>query len=156
MRSIERWTAAGLIAALTVLAARADNRATISKNGRAALSRSLSSAVGRGDVPGVVAIVVDPDNVLFEGAAGQQDVARRIEMKPDAIFRIASMTKPLTTVAAMMLIEAGKLNLDDPVSKYLPRFKDRPVISSFDPSTGAYETTPAASEVAIRHLLTHT
>ena len=141
MRSIERWTAAGLIAALTVLVSlRADNRATISKNGQAALSRSLFSAIERGDVPGVVAIVVDSDNVLFEAAAGQQDVARQIEMKPDAIFRIASMTKPITTVAAMMLIEAGKLSLDDPVSKYLPRFKDRPVIASFNPSTGAYDT----------------
>jgi methyl acetate hydrolase len=157
MRSIERWTAAGLIAALTVLASvRANDRATISKNGQAALSRSLSSAVGRDDVPGVVAIVVDPDKVLFEAAAGQQDVARGLEMKPDAIFRIASMTKPVTTVAAMMLIEAGKLSLDDPVSRYLPRFKDRPVISSFDPSTGAYETKPAARDVTIRDLLTHT
>ena len=157
MRSIERRTAAGLIAALTVLVSvRAENRAALPKNGQAALSRSLSAAVGRGDVPGVVAIVVDPDHVLFEGAAGQQDVARRVEMKPDAIFRIASMTKPVTTVAVMMLIEAGKLSVDDPVSKYLPRFKDRPVIASFDPSTGAYETKPAARDLTIRHLLTHT
>ena len=149
--------AAGLIAALTLLVSvRADSRATLSKDGQAALSRSLSAAVGRGDVPGVVAMVVDPENVLFEGAAGQQDVARRIEMKPGAIFRIASMTKPITTVAVMMLIEAGKLSLDDPVSKYLPRFKDRPVISSFNASTGAYETTPATREITIRHLLTHT
>ena len=96
-------------------------------------------------MPGVVAIVVDPDNVLFEAAAGQQDVARQIEMKPDAIVRIYSMTKPITTVAAMMLNEEGKFQLDDPVSKYLPRFKDRPVIASFNPSTGAYETKPAVS-----------
>jgi methyl acetate hydrolase len=157
MRSVVRWVSAVLIGmAAALMAVAADERQAFSKDGEAALSRSLSASVQRGDIPGVVALVVDPDKVLYQGSAGQQDVAGRIEMKPDAIFRIASMTKPVTTVAVMMLVEAGKVSVDDPVSRYLPNFKDRPVISSFDAATGAYQTRPARREVTIRHLLTHT
>jgi len=158
MRHMNRWwTALVLIITVTGFASvRGDVRPSIPESGRTALSRSLAASVDRGDVPGVVALVVDAANILYEGAAGKQDVARGIEMKPDTIFRIASMTKPVTTVAVMMLVEAGKVSLDDPASKYVPSFKDRPVISSFDAATGAYQTRPAKREVTIRHLLTHT
>src|SRR5580704_3577952 len=71
--------------------------------GKAALSSQLSNAVIRGDTPGVVALVVDRDNVLYEGAAGKLDVAHDIGMPVNAIFSIASMTKPVTSVAIMML-----------------------------------------------------
>ena len=90
--------------------------------GKAALSRQLSSAVSRGDTPGVVALVVGRDGVLYEGAAGKLDVAHSIAMPVNAIFSIASMTKPVTSVAIMILFEEGKLKLDDPVSKYLAGF----------------------------------
>ena len=91
--------------------------------GKAALSRQLSGAVSRGDTPGVVALVVGRDGVLYEGAAGKLDVAHNIAMPVNAIFSIASMTKPVTSVAIMMLFEEGKLKLDDPVSKYLTRLR---------------------------------
>ena len=157
MHWLHRWVALVSIAMLAGFASvRADIRPAIADSGKTALSRSLAASVDRGDVPGVVAVVVDADSVLYQGAAGKQDVARRVEMKPDAIFRIASMTKPVTTVALMMLVEGGRLSLEDPVSKYLPSFKDRPVISSFDAATSAYETRPAKRAVTIRHLLTHT
>lgn len=157
MRSVERWFVWAVFVMLAALiSVRADDRPAISKDGEAALSRQLSTAVDRGDVPGVVALVVGPDGVLYQGSAGRQDVARNVEMKPDVLFRIASMTKPVTTVAVLMLVEGGRLSVDDPVSKYLPNFKDRPVLSSFNAATGAYETRPAKREVTIRHLLTHT
>jgi CubicO group peptidase (beta-lactamase class C family) len=70
-----------------------------------------------GDVPGVVTLIVNREGVLYQGAAGKQDVARGVAMPADAIFRIASMTKPVISVAIMMLVESGKLELDDPVSK---------------------------------------
>ena len=66
------------------------------------------------------------------------------------------MTKPVTSVAVMMLVEAGKVKLDEPVSKYLPEFAKRPVIAKFNAADGSYQTRPAKREITIRHLLTHT
>ena len=134
----------------------AAKRPSISTAGTAALSSYLVAAVERGDVPGVQALIVGREDILYEGVAGKRDVARGVEMRPDTLFRIASMTKPITSVAVMMLIEAGKLDLDDPVAKYLPAFKDRQVLSAFDTTSGAYETRPAKRPITIRHLLSHT
>ncbi len=124
--------------------------------GKAALSQAATAATGRGDVPGVVTLIVNREGVLYQGAAGKQDVARDAAMPPDAIFRIASMTKPVTSVAIMMLVDAGKVQLDDPVSKYLPDFDKRPVITKFNAADGSYETRPAIRQITIRHLLTNT
>ena len=120
------------------------------------LSGQLAAAVARGDTPGVVALVVDRDRVLFEGAAGKLDVGRNVPMPVDAIFNIASMTKPVTSVAIMMLLEEGKLQLDDPVSKYLSGFDNLKVITKFNEADGTYETRPAKRAMTVRHLLTHT
>jgi methyl acetate hydrolase len=124
--------------------------------GKAALSSQLSNAVIRGDTPGVVALVVGRDNVLYEGAAGKLDVAHEIAMPVNAIFSIASMTKPVTSVAVMMLFEEGKLKLDDSVSKYLSGFDNLQVITRFNEKDATFETRPAKRPMTIRHLLTHT
>ena len=108
----------------------------------AALSKQLASSVERGDTPGVVALVVDCNGVLYEGSAGKLDVGRNMPMPVDAIFNIASMTKPVTSVAIMMLLEEGKLRLDDPVSKYLTGFDNLQVITKFNEQDGTYETSP--------------
>jgi methyl acetate hydrolase len=131
-------------------------RHRLAEAGTVALSRQLDAAVARGDTPGVVALVVDPDGVLYEGSAGKLDDARNLPMAPDAIFRIASMTKPITSVATMMLLEEGKLRLDDPVSRYLTGFEDLRVITAFNATDGSFETRPAKRPMTIRHLLTHT
>jgi methyl acetate hydrolase len=123
---------------------------------RAALSSQISGAVSRGDTPGVVALVVGRDGVLYQGAAGKLDVAHDLPMPVNAIFAIASMTKPVTSVAIMMLCEEGKLSLDDPVSKYLPGFDNLRVITRFNENDATYETRPAKRPMTIRHLLTHT
>src|ERR1700676_1675789 len=123
---------------------------------KAELSRQLSEAVGRGDTPGVVALVVGRERVLYEGAAGKLDVARNVAMPVNAIFSIVSMTKPVTSVAIMMLFEEGKLKLDDPVSKYLTGFNNLRVITKFNQKDATYETRPAKRPMTIRHLLTHT
>jgi CubicO group peptidase (beta-lactamase class C family) len=130
--------------------------AGFSDAGKAALSRELSDAVTRGDTPGVVAAVVGRDGMLYEGAAGRLDVAQNTPMPWNAIFSIASMTKPVTSVAVMMLLEEGKLKLDDPVSKYLKGFDDLRVITKFNEQDATYETRPARRTMTIRHLLTHT
>jgi methyl acetate hydrolase len=124
--------------------------------GKAALSRQLNDAVAHGDTPGVVALVTGRDGVLYEAAAGKLDAAHNIAMPVNAIFSIASMTKPVTSVAIMMLFEEGKLKLDDPVSKYLPGFDNLRVITKFNEKDATYETRPAKGTMTIRHLLTHT
>ena len=124
--------------------------------GQTALSTFLRDVVARGEVPGVVAMVVGRDRILYHEAFGKLDVARNVEMPRDAIFRIASMTKPMTSTAVMMLVEEGKIGLDDPVSKYLPRFGLSKVLTTFDEARGTFETRPATKTMTIRHLLTHT
>ena len=131
-------------------------RPVMADAGKAAISAFAQQAVARGDVPGVVTLIADRDGVLYAGAAGKQDVARNVAMAPDSIFRIASMTKPVTSVALMMLVEQGKVGLDDPVSKYLPGFDGRPVIVNFSAARASYQTRPATRAITIRHLLTNT
>src|SRR5579862_8010051 len=128
----------------------------ISDSGKTAISHELTESVAHGDTPGVVALVVGRDHILYESAAGKLDVAKNIAMPTNAIFSIASMTKPVTSVAIMMLIEQGKLKLDDQVSKYLPGFDHEHVLFNFNPKDATYETRPAESQITIRELLTHT
>jgi methyl acetate hydrolase len=124
--------------------------------GASALSSFLAEVVSHGDVPGVVVLVTGPDRVLYHEAFGNMNVAQGVDMRKDAIFRIASMTKPLTSVAVMMLVEEGKMGLDDNVSEYLPAFKSPQVISRLDLAAGTYETRAATRPITIRQLLTHT
>jgi methyl acetate hydrolase len=124
--------------------------------GAAALDAGLRAAIERKDVPGVVVLVTDRDRVLYQGAFGVADVATGRSLTPDAMFRIASMTKPVTSVALMQLIEQGRLTLDDPAEKYLPELANQQVIENFDAATGAYQLRPAASKPTVRNFLTHT
>ncbi len=151
---ISLMTALSLSAA--VVSAATPSRPVISDVGKAEIATVANAATARGTVPGVVTLIVNREGVLFEGAAGRQDVAKGVALKPDAIFRIASMTKPVTSVAIMMLVDAGKVKLDDPVSKYLPQFKGRPVIAKFNAADASYTTRPARREITLRHLLMHT
>jgi methyl acetate hydrolase len=125
-------------------------------NATQALSQILTQAVERNDTPGVVGLVVDRKGILFEGAAGKLDAAGKTALPVNAIFNIASMTKPVTSVAVMMLLEQGKLSLDDPVSKYLPGFDHLQVLTKFNEADGTYEARPARTTMTLRHLLTHT
>ena len=113
-------------------------------------------AVDQGTVPGVVAIVASKNQILYFNSFGLRDVAQKKPMTTDSIFRIASMTKPVTSAAIMLLQEQAKLRIDDPVSKYLPEFKDREVIANFSAADTSFTTRKAAGEVLIRHLLSHT
>lgn len=124
--------------------------------GKATIAEFAAADVARGDVPGVVAMVVNRDGLLCEVAAGKQDVAQGVPMAVDTLFRIASMTKPITSVAIMMLVEAGEVQLDDPVAKYLPEYAGRQVFARFNAADATITTRPAARPITLRHLLTHT
>ncbi|MEN8156633.1 MAG: serine hydrolase domain-containing protein [Bacteroidota bacterium] len=112
--------------------------------------------VDQGHLPGIVALVARKGKIVFHEAYGMADVEAGRSMKKDDIFRIASMSKAVTSTAMMMLWEEGKFQLDDPVSKYIPGFKNPQLLAEFSPSDTSYTTTPAAGEITIRHLLTHT
>jgi methyl acetate hydrolase len=116
----------------------------------------LTSVVRDTPIPGIVALVVDADRVVYTGAFGRQNVAAGVPMAEDSIFRIASMTKPVTSVAVMMLVQEGDIGLDDPVSDYLPAFEGKQVIENFNPADKSYDARPAARPMTVRHLLTHT
>jgi methyl acetate hydrolase len=145
-----------VVAAVAVPVRTVDSQAHALQNASVALQEVLATAVDRQDTPGVVGLVVDKNGVLFEGAAGKSDVTKSAPLGTDAIFDIQSMTKPVTSVAAMMLVEQGKLSLEDPVSKYLPGFDRLPVITKFNESDGTYETRLARQVMTVRHVMTHT
>ena len=150
-------SAAVLVVGLAASSAQGPTRVRrFSDEGRAALTQQMSDAVKRGDTPGVAELVVDRDGILFEGAAGKADIENNAAMRTDAIFNIASMTKPVTSVAIMMLMEQGKLKLDDPVSKYLDGYDKLQVVTRLNEKDGTYETRPAKRPMTIRHLLSHT
>jgi CubicO group peptidase (beta-lactamase class C family) len=140
------------LAALTVTAASAQNRLSTS----AAIDAYLAEAVRETHIPGVVGLVVDADRTLYAGAFGRQDDAQGVPMAEDTIFRIASMTKPVTSVAVMMLVQEGDIGLDDPIADYFPSFENPEVIETFDPADKSYTSRPATGPITVRHLLTHT
>jgi CubicO group peptidase (beta-lactamase class C family) len=155
---MKRLLAASIaVAALLLVPAfpRAAGR-TLPAAGTAALDTFLRGQVDRGVVPGVVAVVVNRTDVLYSGAFGKQNIAKNVALTPRSIFRIASMTKAVTSVATMMMVEQGKLKLDDDVSTYLPAFASMQVLTRYDEKAGTYETKPNTKAITIRQLLTHT
>ena len=114
----------------------------------------LSSAVARGDVPGVVALAADDHGVLYEGAAGRRAADAGDPITPDTMLRIASMTKMVTTTAALQLAERGGLDLDSPVQAYRPEFAGLQVLDGFDGDTPLLR--PPGSCATVRQLITHT
>jgi methyl acetate hydrolase len=115
----------------------------------------LENRVQETIIPGIVALVVDADETLYENAFGLREIARDAAMTTDTVFRIASMTKPVATTVIMMLVDEGKLGLDDPIARYISAFAERQVIEYFDAATGNYTTRPAASNATVRQLLSH-
>ncbi len=120
------------------------------------IDETLLGAVERKDIPGVVAMAADRGRVIYQGAFGMADIAAARPLRLDALFRIASMTKPVTAVAAMQLVERGRVALDDAAQMYFPDFANQSVLESFDAATGAYKLRPATKPVTLRHLFTHT
>src|SRR5260221_1256898 len=115
----------------------------------------LRAASGAGDVPGVAAAAATDAGILYEGAFGTRDLGAGPAMTRDTVFRIASMTKAVTAVAAMQLVERGLLSLDQPVPDIDPALGAPQVLEGFDRS-GAPRLRPAKRPITLRHLLTHT
>jgi methyl acetate hydrolase len=120
----------------------------------AGIDSVLQAAVDAGDVPNVVAMAADADGPIYEGAAGPRAVGADDAATPDTQFRIASMTKMVTTTAALQQVERGNLDLDAPVEQYRPEFADLQVLDGFDGDTPRLR--PPATKATVRQLVTHT
>lgn len=116
----------------------------------------LDKMVKEGIVPNAVTFVAKRGKIIHYKAFGFKNREQAIPLEKDDIFRIASQTKAITTVAALMLHEEGKFLLTDPVSKYIPYFANPKVLVRFDSASGTVETRPAKREITIKDLLTHT
>ncbi len=129
----------------------------------ARITEMMKRHIAAGEISGGVTLVARHGKVAHLEATGVMDIDSKKPMTKDAVFRIASMTKPVTGVAIMMMMEEGKLRITDPVSKYIPSFKDPKVAveqrlqgpPADGPATPQFSTVPAAREVTIRDLLTH-
>jgi methyl acetate hydrolase len=119
------------------------------------VDEALARAVQTGAVPGVVALAADERGVLYEGAFGKRAIGQSAPMTLDSVFWIASMTKPVTVVAALQLVEQGRLALDQPLGRQLPELESVQVLDGFD-AGGAPLLRPPRRPVTLRHLLSHT
>lgn len=116
----------------------------------------LKDYVDEGRMNGAVAMIIHDGKIGYYKSFGYNDVDTKTPLQKDAIFRIASQTKAITSVAIMMLYEEGKFMLDDPISNYIPEFKHPRVLNKFNKADTTYTTVPAKREITIRDLLTHT
>jgi CubicO group peptidase (beta-lactamase class C family) len=107
-------------------------------------------------IRGAVAYISCDEKIAYYRAFGTDDTENNKSLRKDAIFRIASQTKAITSVAVMILFEEGKFLLDDPVSIYIPEFKNPVVLDKYNEKDTTYTTIPANREITIRDLLTHT
>src|SRR5207248_8833590 len=111
----------------------------------AEISKRMDECIREGKISGAVTLIATKDKVIHLAATGKADIAANRPMEPDTLFRVASMTKPITSTALMMLVEQGKLAIDDPVAKHIPAFAGQKL----------KEGSPARP-VTIRDILTHT
>ncbi|MBV9505692.1 MAG: beta-lactamase family protein [Acidobacteriia bacterium] len=142
-----RREAAGLLLAGAALTPRL--RAAVS------IDDTLRQGIERRKIPAVSAVVAGPEKIIYSGAFGKRDGSSGMNVKADSIYRIASMTKAITTTAAMQLVEQGKVSLTVPAAKYLPELGKLEVLEGFD-AAGKPMLRPAKKQIELRHLLTHT
>jgi CubicO group peptidase (beta-lactamase class C family) len=116
----------------------------------------INAEIADGKIPGAVALVTRNGKVAYFRSFGFADVDSKVQMRNDNIFRIASMTKAITSVAAMILYEQGHFQLNDPVAKYIPEFAEMAVVSAVDDDGNVSSTVAATTPIKIIDLLTHT
>ena len=129
---------------------------TMSSERLARIDDMLEQAVSNEDLPGIVALIARNGKIVFHNAYGMADNASAKAMENDAIFRIASQTKAITSTAVMMLWEEGKFRLDDHISKYIPEFGEAQILDTFNEEDSTFTTKPAEDQITIRDLITHT
>src|SRR5437867_1579707 len=139
---------------VVVLSAGARNLSNLS--GAASIDDTLRTGIERRKIPAVAAKIATATQTTYAGAFGKRDSASGVNVTPDSIFYIASMTKAITSVAAMQLVERGMVKLDEPVAKHLPQLGKLDVLEGFEKTTGKPILRPATKPVTLAQLLTHT
>ena len=135
---------------------------TNSENSRIDLERLkvieelLTDDINNNKIPGAVVLVGNEKGIVYQKAFGVKNPLTNEKYSTDDIFRIASMTKAITSVAVLKLWEDGKINLDDPIEKYIPEFKDAEILETFNEKDSSYTSKPSTKKITIRQLLTHT
>jgi CubicO group peptidase (beta-lactamase class C family) len=130
--------------------------AGMSEKRLALIDQLVQDYVNKGYIPGGVFFVARHNQIVYYKSFGFRTTEKKEPYQKDDIFRIASMTKAITTVAVMQLYEQGKIGLDDPVQNYIPAFKNSKVLDQFNQKDSSYTTIPVKSPITIRQLLTHT
>lgn len=139
-----------------VLKEAAPESAGISSERLRRIDRMIESSIDSGWTAGAVGFIARNGSIVYYKAFGVSDIESKKPLKRDDIFRIASQTKAIVSIAAMMLFEEGKFLLDDPVSRYIPEFKDPRVLDKFNEKDTTFTTVPARREITVRDLFTHT
>ncbi|MDE2435976.1 MAG: beta-lactamase family protein [Sphingomonadales bacterium] len=116
---------------------------------------ALKAAIGAANIPGASVALIDRDGTTYSRAFGHADIAAETPMREDTVVQIASMTKAITSIAAMQLVEAGRLSLDAPIGDVLPELAAPEVLTGFA-DDGTPQSRPATRPITLRHLLTHT
>jgi len=127
--------------------------AGFNKDALAQIGPALKGIVDQGALSGAVTLIWRRGEIVQVDVVGQRDIAAKAPMQRDTLFRIASMTKPVTSLAALMLVEEGKLKLDDPVTKWLPELTGMLVLEAAEGSLD--KTRPASREITVEDLMTH-
>jgi methyl acetate hydrolase len=122
---------------------------------KAQIDQALRQKADAKEIPGVVAMAASGNEVVYQGAFGKRDLSKDDAVTPDSVFWIASMTKAVTSAAAMQLVEQGKLSLEGPIGKVLPDLASPQVLEGFD-ANGEPKLRPARNPITLRHLMTHT
>lgn len=120
------------------------------------IDNMVKQAIDSGWIAGAAAFIARDGKIVYDKAFGVSDLEAGTPMQTNSIFRIASQTKAIVSIAAMTLFEEGKFLLDDPISRYIPEFANPQVLATYNEKDTTYTTIPALREVTIRHLLTHT
>ncbi len=128
----------------------------VSSERLARIDKMCEEEVAKGNLPGIVSLVARNGKIVHWKAYGMAENKTGRKQERDDIFRIASQSKAITSTAVMMLWEEGKFRLDDPVSKYIPEFKNQEVLKTFRYRDTTWKGEPVKSEITIRHLLSHT
>ena len=123
--------------------------------GKAQIDQLLRQKCDAKEIPGVVAMAADGNEVIYQGAFGKRDLSKDDAMTTDSVFWIASMTKAITTAAGMQLVEQGRLSLDEPIGRLLPDLAAPQVLEGFD-AKGEPKLRPAKRPITLRQLMTHT
>jgi CubicO group peptidase (beta-lactamase class C family) len=140
----------------TVLQPASPESVNVSSDRLLRIDKMIQQGIDSGWIAGAAGFIARDGQIIYNKSFGFSDIEKKTVLKNDDIFRIASQTKAITSIAAMMLFEEGKFLLDDPISKYIPEFANPQVIDKFNPADTTFTTVKAKREVTVRDLLTHT